>query len=67
MDFFTFIYLLFFPGFTIRQENKIMKSMEIATFKVKSRHLPVLTFGHSDLNILSYRSPLDAKSIVLDI
>ena len=25
--------------------------MEIAAFKVKSRNLPVLTFGHSNLNI----------------
>jgi hypothetical protein len=40
--------------------------MEITVFKVKSRNLPVLTFGHSDLNILSYKSPLDANSIVLD-
>ena len=34
--------------------------MEIAAFKVKSRNLPVLTFGHSNLNIWSYRSPIDA-------
>jgi hypothetical protein len=40
--------------------------MEIAAFKVKSRNLPVLTFGHSDLNIWSYKNPIDAKSIVLD-
>jgi hypothetical protein len=40
--------------------------MEIAAFKVKSRNLLVLTFDHSDLNILSYRSPLDANSIFLD-
>jgi len=41
--------------------------MEILAFKVKSRNLPVLTFGHSDLNIWSYyRSPIDVKSIVLD-
>jgi hypothetical protein len=26
----------------------------------------MLTFGHSDLNIWSYRSPIDANSIVLD-
>jgi len=39
--------------------------MEIAAFKVKSRNLPVLTFGHSDFNIGSYRSPIDAKSIFL--
>jgi len=31
--------------------------MEIAAFKVKSRNLLVLTLGHSDLNILSYRTP----------
>jgi len=40
--------------------------MEITTFKVKSRILAVLTFGQSDLNILSYKSPIDANSIVLD-
>ena len=40
--------------------------MEIAAFKVKSCNLLMLTFGHSDLNIWSYRSPLDANSIVLD-
>jgi hypothetical protein len=40
--------------------------MEITAFKVKSCILLVLTFGHSDLNILSYRTPLDANSIVLD-
>jgi len=40
--------------------------MEIAAFKVKSRNLPVLIFGHSNLNIWSYRSPIDANSIVLD-
>jgi hypothetical protein len=39
--------------------------MEITAFKVKTRNLPVVTFYHSDLNILSYRSPLDANSIVL--
>jgi hypothetical protein len=46
-------------------ERKIKKgkSMEIAAFKVKSRILPVLTFDHSDLNILSYRSPFDSNSI----
>jgi len=33
--------------------------MEIAAFKVKSRILPVLTFGHSKLNIWSRRSPID--------
>ena len=40
--------------------------MEIAAFKVKSRNLPVLTFVHSNLNIWSYRSPIDANSIFLD-
>jgi hypothetical protein len=40
--------------------------MKIAAFKVKSRNLPVLTFDHSNLNIWSYRSPIDAKSILLD-
>jgi len=40
--------------------------MEITTFKVKSRNLPLLTFDYYNLNILSYRSPLDAKSILLD-
>jgi hypothetical protein len=40
--------------------------MEIATFKVKSCNLPMLTFGHSNLNILSYRNPFDANSIFLD-
>jgi hypothetical protein len=40
--------------------------MEIAAFKVKSRNLPVLTFGHSDLNIWSYRSSIDENLILLD-
>jgi hypothetical protein len=40
--------------------------MGIAVFKVKSRNLSVLTFDYSNLNILSYRSPIDANSIVLD-
>jgi hypothetical protein len=40
--------------------------MEITSCKVKSRILPVLTFGHSKFNIWSYSSPIDAKSIVLD-
>ena len=40
--------------------------MEIVAFKVKSRNLPVLTFSHSNLNILSYRSQIDANSIFLD-
>jgi hypothetical protein len=35
--------------------------MEIAALKVKSRNLPMLTFDHSNLNIWSYRSPIDAK------
>jgi len=38
--------------------------MEIAAFKVISHNLPVLTFGHSNLNFWSYRSPIDANSIV---
>jgi hypothetical protein len=40
--------------------------MEIATFKDKSRILPMLTFGHSKLNIWSCRSPITANSIFLD-
>jgi len=40
--------------------------MEIAAFKVKSRNLLVLTFGHSNLNIWSYKSPIDANLILLD-
>jgi len=40
--------------------------MEIAAFKVKFRNLSILTFDHSNLNILSYGSPIDANSIVLD-
>jgi len=40
--------------------------MEIAAFKVKSCILPVLTFNHSYLNILSHRSPFNANSILLD-
>jgi hypothetical protein len=39
--------------------------MEITSFKVKSRILPMLTFGHSKFNIWSYRSPVDANSILL--
>jgi len=50
----------------LRQENKIRKSMEIAAFKVKSCNLPMLTFCHSNLNIWSYRSPIDANLILLD-
>jgi hypothetical protein len=53
-------------GVNWRQENKIRKSMEIAAFKVKSRNLSMLTFGHSDLDIWSYRSPIDTNSIFLD-
>jgi len=34
--------------------------MEIAAFKVKSCNLPMLTLGHSDFNIWSYKSPIDA-------
>jgi hypothetical protein len=40
--------------------------MEIAVFKVKSCILPMLTFGHFDLNILSYKSPFDVNLIFLD-
>jgi hypothetical protein len=40
--------------------------MEITAFKVKSRNLLVLTSGHSNLNIWSYRSPIDANLIFLD-
>ena len=40
--------------------------MEITSCKVKSRILPVLTFGHSKFNIWRYRSPIDANSILLD-
>jgi hypothetical protein len=40
--------------------------MKIAAFKFKSCNLLVLTFSNSDLNILSYKSPFDANSIVLD-
>jgi hypothetical protein len=40
--------------------------MEISAFKVKSRNLPMLTFDHSDLNIWSYRSPIDANLSFLD-
>jgi len=40
--------------------------MEIVAFKVKSHNLPVLTFGHSNLNIWSYKSSIDANLIFLD-
>jgi len=40
--------------------------MEIVAFKVKSRNLLVVTSVHSDLNILSYKSPIDANLIFLD-
>jgi hypothetical protein len=40
--------------------------MEIAAFKVKSCNLPVLTFDHYNLNIWSYKSQIDANSIILD-
>jgi hypothetical protein len=40
--------------------------MEITAFKVKFRYLLVLTFDHSNLNILSYKCPFNANSIVLD-
>jgi hypothetical protein len=48
--------------------RKIKKNKEHGnrSLKVKSRILPMLTFGHSNLNILSYRSSFDANSIVLD-
>jgi len=36
--------------------------MEIIVFKFKSRILSVLAFSHSDLNILSYKSPFNANS-----
>ena len=35
--------------------------MEITSFKVKTRILPVLTFVHSKFNIWSYRYPIDYK------
>jgi len=38
--------------------------METAAFKVKSCNLPMLTFGHSNLNILSYIIPFNLNSIV---
>jgi hypothetical protein len=41
--------------------------MESAVFKDKSRIMSVLLFSHSDLNILSYRSALDANSWVEDL
>jgi len=40
--------------------------MEITSFKVKSRILPMLTFVHSKLKIWICRHPIDANSIVLD-
>jgi hypothetical protein len=40
--------------------------METAAFKVKSCNLIVLTFSHSNLNILSYRSPFYSNSMFLD-
>jgi hypothetical protein len=40
--------------------------MEIAAFKDKSHILPISTFNHSDLNILSKRCPFDANLIVLN-
>jgi hypothetical protein len=40
--------------------------MEIAAFKIRYCNLQVLTFDHSDFNILSYRSPIDANSILFD-
>jgi len=41
-------------SFSIYMGKKKRESMEIAAFKDKSRILPMLTFVHSDLNILSY-------------
>jgi len=35
------------------KKKKKTKSMEIAAFKDKSRIQPILTFDHSELNILS--------------
>jgi hypothetical protein len=40
--------------------------MEITSCKVKSCILPMLTFSYSKFNIWSYRSQIDANSIVLD-
>jgi len=40
--------------------------MEITSCKVKSRILPVLTFGHSKFNIWSYKSLIDANLIFMD-
>ena len=39
--------------------------MEIAAFKVKSCNLPISTFVHSNFNILSYKSLIDANSIFM--
>jgi len=39
--------------------------MEITSYKVQTRILPVLTFVHSKFNIWSCRYPIDANSIVL--
>jgi len=41
--------------------------MEITSFKIKTRILPVLTFVHSKFNIWSCRYPIDANSIYLDV
>jgi hypothetical protein len=43
-----------------KKKGRACKSQPL---KSKSRNLPVLTFVHSDLNILSYQSPFDANSI----
>jgi len=40
--------------------------MEITSFKVKTRILPMLTFVHSKFNIWSCRYPIDANTIILD-
>jgi hypothetical protein len=41
--------------------------MEITSFKVKTRILPMLTFIHSKFNIWSCRYPIDANSIFVDV
>jgi len=46
--------------------KKNRKIIEFTAFKDKSRVLPILPFNHSDLNILSYKSPIDTNSIFLE-
>ena len=41
--------------------------MEIAAFKVKSCNLPMSTFVYSNFHISSYKSPIDAHPILLDL